>query len=118
MRMGCKNVPKGSGGPGALLWGLSLGDNPSMVLLLISSGPEQAPWMLGVAERLPATQHPGLERGSQSRAESPAPGTSQWAPNWRDAEGHLANFWLLPHPALERSLIWKGAEIKYKPSFP
>lgn len=85
MRMDCKNVPKGSGGPGALLWGLSLGDNPSMVLLLISSGPEQAPWMLGVAERLPATQHPGLERGSQSRAESPAPGTSQWAPNWRDA---------------------------------
>lgn len=52
VRMGCKNVPEGSGGPGALLWGLSLSDSPSMVLLLISSGPEQAPWMLGVAENM------------------------------------------------------------------
>lgn len=126
-RMGCKNGPKGSGGPGALLWGTKpgqVGDNPSRVLLLILSGPGQAPWMLGVAERLPATQHPGAGEGQPEQGWEPWPGTPQWAPNQRDAEGGgtagRANFCLLPHPALAlgRTLIWKGAEIKHKPPFP
>lgn len=68
-----------------MLWGLSLGDSPSTVLLLVGSGPEQAPWVLGVAERLPATQHPGLGRDRQSRAESPGQGH----PSGHPADGML-----------------------------
>lgn len=121
-RMGCKNGPKGRGGPGALLLGLSLGDNPSTVLLLICSGPEQAPWVLGGAERLLSAQHPGLERGSQSRAESPHQGHPSGHPTGgmlkKRGLQHKANCWLLPHPALERTLVWKGAEIKHNPFFP
>lgn len=82
----------GSGSPGALLWGLSLGDNLSTVLLLICSCCSFArvqskhPGCLGGAERLLDAQHPGLERGQPEQGWESSPGTSQWAPNWRDAQ--------------------------------
>lgn len=88
-----------------------MGDNPSRVLLLVCSGPEQAPW----AE----------ERQSDSRAESP----DQEHPSGHPTagmlrEGTAAQGQLLAAVATpcistgERAPIWKGAEIKYKFSFP
>lgn len=53
-RMGCKSGPKGSGGPGALLWELSLGRWVTT----------QAGFCCLFAQV--QSRHPGLERGSQT----------------------------------------------------
>lgn len=121
--MGSQNGSEGSGGPGALLWGLSLGrwvTTQAQLCCSFTQVQSRHPGSLGWLKGSLLHSTLRLERGSQSRAESPGQGhpSGHLTRGMLREGGSAAQGQLLAAAtralALGRILIWKGAEI-YKP---